>query len=76
VNNFPPKQEGVCDLCGAEIIQRNDDTEATARNRIDVYNEQTMPLIGYYREKGLLTEFNGMEPVEDTFVGIIALVGV
>lgn len=73
--NFPSKQEGVCDLCGGEVVQRSDDTEETARNRIDVYNSQTMPLVGYYDAMGLLTEFDGMAPVDETFRLITELVG-
>jgi adenylate kinase len=67
VNNktFAPTSPGVCDVCGAELIQRPDDTEAVAENRIDVYNEQTLPLVEYYRDKGILTELDGMGPIED-----------
>jgi adenylate kinase len=50
----PPKAEGVCDVCGRELVQRADDNEATVRNRIAVYEEQTAPLIGYYTERGVL----------------------
>jgi adenylate kinase len=75
IPTFPPKVEGVCDLCGDAIIQRSDDAEATAVNRIDVYNEQTKPLVDYYRQKGLLAEFDGTEPIEETFAGIERLIG-
>lgn len=50
----PPKQEGICDRCGARIIQRPDDTRETVLQRLEVYEKQTAPLIGYYREGGLL----------------------
>jgi adenylate kinase len=50
----PPKAEGVCDVCGRELLQRADDNEVTVRNRIAVYEEQTAPLIGYYTERGVL----------------------
>jgi adenylate kinase len=64
---FAPKNEGVCDNgCGA-LIQRPDDNEDVAENRIDVYNEQTLPLVEYYREAGILTEFDGMNGVEHNF---------
>ena len=48
----PPKVEGVCDNCGGELYQREDDTEATVRNRLEVYRKQTAPLIDYYEQAG------------------------
>ena len=54
VKTMPPKQEGVCDLCGGEVYQRADDTEATVRNRFKVYREQTLPLTAYYEKAGKL----------------------
>ena len=50
----PPKADGVCDVCGRELVQRADDNEDTVRNRIAVYEDQTAPLIGYYTERGVL----------------------
>jgi adenylate kinase len=60
----PPKQDGVCDACGGELYQRPDDTEETAKNRLDVYFRQTLPLTDYYEEQGKLVEINGEQPVE------------
>ena len=57
--NMPPKVKGVCDACGGELYQRDDDTEATVRSRLDVYNKQTKPLIDYYDKIGKLGEING-----------------
>jgi adenylate kinase len=54
-----PKQEGICDICGAALVKRNDDTPETVAKRIEVYNEQTMPLIRYYEKKGMLVELEG-----------------
>jgi len=54
--NMAPKVEGQCDDCGGEIYQRDDDSEASARNRLKVFHEQTQPLIDFYKEKGLLIE--------------------
>ena len=54
--NIPPKKEGVCDICGGELIQRKDDNIETVENRINVYEEQTAPLIGYYKEAGSLVD--------------------
>ena len=58
IKNFPPKTDGVCDKCGGELIQRDDDTEETARKRIEVYEESTAPLIEYYTKSGDLKNFN------------------
>jgi adenylate kinase len=60
----PPKIPGVCDVDGARLYQRDDDTEETQKRRIQVYFEQTAPLLDYYRQKGLLVEINGEQPVE------------
>ena len=55
----PPKHEGVCDQDGSRLIQRDDDTEDVIRNRLQVYHEQTKPLVAYYEERGLLRRFDG-----------------
>ena len=60
----PPKQEGVCDIDGSELYQRDDDKEETVAKRIRVYLDQTMPLVEYYRKRGKLIEINGVQPVE------------
>jgi len=67
----PPKQPGVCDLCGGELFQRPDDTEETARNRLEVYVKQTLPLVNYYRGQGKLVEVNGEQQVEDVTKAIL-----
>jgi len=56
----PPAVADRCDVCGGELYQRDDDQEATIRNRLDVYNRQTAPLVTYYREAGLLAPIDGM----------------
>jgi adenylate kinase len=58
VVNIPPKVEGVCDVCGGELEQRKDDTRETAEKRIEVYEESTAPLIGYYTKTGALKNFD------------------
>jgi adenylate kinase len=73
INSFPTKVAGVCDVCGGKVKARTDDTEETAKNRIDVYEEQTKPLVDYYRNAGLLTEFDGTEPVDETYAKIEAI---
>jgi len=61
----PPSQEGVCDICGGELFQRDDDQPETIRHRLEVYAEQTEPLLGYYAEKGILLGIDAMGPVDD-----------
>src|SRR5581483_1145740 len=61
----PPRVEGRCDVCGAELQQRPDDRLEVARRRLDVYSEQTAPLIEFYRHQGILVEINGMQSIED-----------
>jgi adenylate kinase len=59
----PPKRAGVCDACGGELYQRDDDAEATVRNRLDVYRRQTAPLLDYYRQRNLLATVSGEGPL-------------
>lgn len=61
----PPREEGVCDLCGGDLYTRSDDNMETARHRLDVYMQQTQPLIQYYRAQGLLHEVNGLGDIEE-----------
>lgn len=72
----PPKQEGVCDVCGSELYQRDDDKEATIRERLAVYNKQTAPLIDFYEKKSLLRRVPGVGPIDEIFAGICKAVGV
>lgn len=59
----PPQKPGLCDECGGGLIQRDDDKEETIRKRLDVYVEQTSPLIKYYQKTGILLELDGMQPI-------------
>jgi len=61
----PPATEGICDRCGGELFQRDDDSELTIRHRLEVYADQTSPLIGYYGDRGLLRGVDATGPVED-----------
>jgi adenylate kinase len=61
----PPIREGICDQCGGELFQRDDDREETIRHRLEVYAEQTAPLIDFYADKGILVGLDAMGPVED-----------
>lgn len=54
VKSKPPKVEGICDVCGGNVVQRDDETEAAIENRLQVYNQQTAPLVDFYRDLGLL----------------------
>ena len=67
VVNIPPKQEGICDNCGAELVQRADDNEETASNRIEVYNRETKPLIDYYEKAGNIVNIDGGKAAEEVF---------
>jgi adenylate kinase len=70
----PPEEPGVCDKCGGELYQRPDDTPETQRHRIEVYFEQTAPLIDYYREKGLLVEVDGRQGIEEIQADLLELI--
>lgn len=70
----PPRQPGVCDKCGGELYQRPDDTPETQRHRIQVYLEQTAPLIDYYREKGLLVEVDGQRSIGDVQAELLRII--
>ncbi|MBE2239901.1 MAG: adenylate kinase [Caldilineaceae bacterium] len=72
----PPKGVGVCDVDGGELYQRDDDQEATVRNRLFVYYKQTAPLIGYYYAKGILREVNGAQSIEDVHQALRAVVAI
>ena len=67
----PPKSSGLCDACSGELIQREDDKEATILHRLAVYDEQTEPLIAYYASKGLLRSVDGLGTVEGIQSGIL-----
>ncbi|WP_026486950.1 adenylate kinase [Caldanaerobius polysaccharolyticus] len=73
--NIPPKEEGKCDVCGANLVQRKDDTRETIEKRLDVYQEQTRPLIDYYSKKGLLHEVDGSKPIDEAFADICRILG-
>lgn len=67
VTNIPPKKEGVCDLCGWALIQREDDKEATVKNRLEVYKKETSELIDYYKNKNILRTVSGDLDVKELF---------
>ena len=68
----PPAAAAVCDKCGGEIYQRADDKEETVAKRLSVYQAQTQPLIGYYRDRGLYAEINGLQPIDAVLADVEA----
>ncbi|MFP4545611.1 MAG: adenylate kinase [Methanomassiliicoccales archaeon] len=67
----PPEREGKCDRCGGQLYQREDDSEGTIRERLRVYRENTLPLVEYYREKGVLIDVDGARGIDEVFQEII-----
>jgi len=70
----PPREEGVCDRCGGELVHRSDDTEAVIRDRMKVYSAETEPLIEYYRAKGVYDRVDGMRAVEEVTNDLVAMI--
>lgn len=71
----PPKKSGVCDVCGGTLYQRDDDNEETVTKRIEVYMDQTKPLIDYYKEKGILVDIDGSQAIDKVFSDIVESLG-
>lgn len=71
IEHIPPKQEGICDKCGSELVQRDDDKPETVNNRLSVYHEQTQPLIDYYTKAGILKTVDGTKDMNDVFNAIV-----
>ena len=71
----PTKAEGICDKCGSELILRDDDKPETVKKRLDVYHDQTQPLIDYYTAKGVLKEVDGTQDMEKVFSDIVNILG-
>lgn len=72
---FNPAVDGKCELCGTEVVQRKDDTEETVKERLDVYKEQTQPLIDFYKEKELLSVVDGTKAINEVFENICDVLG-
>ena len=66
-----PKTENVCDTCGQELVLRDDDKPETVKKRLDVYHDQTQPLIDYYKERNVLKRVDGTRDLEDVFQAIV-----
>ena len=71
-----PKVDGKCDLCGGNLIQRKDDEEATVRNRLVVYQEETEPLKGFFEQRGMLTRIPSLPTIEETSKVIAEAMGI
>lgn len=71
--NIPTKVEGICDRCGSEVVLRADDEPETVKKRLDVYHDQTQPLIEYYEGQGILRTVDGTQPMQTVFEDIVKL---
>ena len=71
----PTRQEGICDVCGGELILRDDDKPETVLKRLGVYHEQTQPLIDFYEAKGVLKSVDGTVDMKDVFAAIVEILG-
>lgn len=71
----PPKKEGICDICGGELILRDDDKAETVQTRLDVYHKNTQPLIDYYKAEGSLRDIDGTVSPEEVFDEIVKVLG-
>ena len=68
--HIPPKKEGICDICGSELVLRDDDKEETVKNRLDVYHKQTSPLIDFYSKRNVLETVDGTKDSKEVFEDI------
>lgn len=75
VTNLKPKKEGICDVCGSELTQRKDDTKETVVTRLEVYTNQTKPLLDYYQKQNLVKEVNGLGEIDVIFGEIKKVLG-
>lgn len=73
IEHVPPKKEGICDKCGQELVLRDDDKPETVKNRLQVYKEQTQPLIDFYTERGVLHNVDGTKDMNEVFEAIVAI---
>jgi len=71
----PTKIQGKCDVCGSDVIQRKDDVEETVKERLDVYQRQTQPLIDFYKDKNQLSVVDGTKAINEVFESICSLLG-
>ena len=75
MEHIPPRKEGVCDSCGSELVLRDDDKAETVQKRLQVYHDQTQPLIEFYTRKGILKTVDGTQDMKDVFGAIVGILG-
>ncbi|MCR4989709.1 MAG: adenylate kinase [Lachnospiraceae bacterium] len=75
IEHVPPKKEGICDNCGEALVLRDDDKPETVKKRLDVYHEQTQPLIDYYNKEGILKNVDGTQEMNKVFEDITKILG-
>lgn len=75
IEHVPPKKEGICDECGQELVLRDDDRPETVGKRLQVYQEQTAPLLEFYKAKGVLRSVDGTQDMQDVFKDITEILG-
>ena len=75
IEHVPPKQEGVCDTCGEALVLRDDDKPETVQHRLDVYHEQTQPLIDFYSSRNVLKSVDGTVAMDEVFKSITSILG-
>ena len=75
IEHIPPKKEGICDNCGSELVLRSDDAPETVQKRLDVYHEQTQPLIDFYKARGILKQVDGTQDMQAVFDDIVKILG-
>ncbi len=71
IEHIPPKSEGICDVCGSELIIRDDDKPETVKSRLEVYHKQTQPLIDHYSKLNILRTVDGTQDMQDVFDAIV-----
>ncbi len=75
IDYHPSKVDGICDQCGHQLIQRDDDLEESVMNRLNIYNEKTKPLLDHYERKGLLMVIDGEQTADEVFEEIVKKLG-
>ena len=75
IEHIPPKTEGICDRCEKELVLRDDDKPETVQKRLDVYHQQTQPLIDFYNKRGVLKEVDGTVDMKEVFAAIVNILG-
>lgn len=74
IENIPPEKEGICDKCGGELFQRDDDKPEAIKKRLEVYKQQTEPLIDFYAEKGSIVDVETDKPLDEIFDDVVAVI--